>query len=158
MKFSPLPSGMRKRCPSFCQHHPPSPSWGLHNAHPHIRNSCLRQKAVDSRWALSERPGEIMSNSKVLYREVGVYRRVSLLAYARPYVACNICSSVQLVSQCGTRSALPPLFFSCLLSCLHLHCVWCHRRVRDGVAITPTLKDPVTLYSRRKSCPKEPHC
>lgn len=58
---------------------------------------------------------------------------------------------MQFVSQCGIRSALPSLPLSCFLSCLHLHCVWCHRRIRDDAAITPTLKDLVTLYSRRKA-------
>lgn len=48
---------------------------------------------------------------------------VSQLAYARPYLTCNICCSMRLVSQCESRFTLPPLplFLTSFLSSVTMH-------------------------------------
>lgn len=59
-----------------------------------------------------------MSSSNVLFMGVGPVGGVSQLAHARPFLACNLGSSVRLISQCEVRYARPslPLFLTFLSS------------------------------------------
>lgn len=59
--------------------------------------------------ALSGRAGATMSSSKVFSVAVGPIAGVSQPAHARSFLACNLVSSVWLISQCAVRCALPPL-------------------------------------------------
>lgn len=72
MYFSPLPSGARKRSPSFCQ----LPLAEVYTTFTQTSGTAVsgRRRLTPGEHSAAE-AGEIMSNNKVLFKEVGVCSR-----------------------------------------------------------------------------------
>lgn len=109
-----------KRYPSFCQ----LPPIEVYTTFTQKSGTAVSGRRRLTPGGLSaSTTGEIMSNCKVIFKEVGAYWRGESVGICQDYLACNICPSVWLVSQYGIWFTLPslPLFLSPFIPSVTVH-------------------------------------